>query len=102
MGLFLPVVKQELMKLEEVKQKLQLQFGREPTLVEWAEAVGMNCRDLQSCLHSSNRSREKMIYANSRLVVHVAKQFQNRGLSLQDLLQVSKVGDFFCFCFLAV
>ncbi|XXG40584.1 hypothetical protein AAC387_Pa01g1265 [Persea americana] len=83
---------QELMKLEEVKQKLQLQFGHEPTLVEWAEAVGMNCRDLQSCLHSGNRSREKMIYANSRLVVHVAKQFQNRGLSLQDLLQEGSMG----------
>eukprot|EP00268_Persea_americana_P051428 TRINITY_DN5682_c0_g1_i4.p1 TRINITY_DN5682_c0_g1~~TRINITY_DN5682_c0_g1_i4.p1 ORF type:complete len:237 (-),score=48.42 TRINITY_DN5682_c0_g1_i4:548-1258(-) len=75
------------MRLEEVKQRLQLQFGCEPTLVEWAEAVGMNCRDLRSCLHSGNSSREKMINANSRLVVHVAKQYLHWGLSLQDLLQ---------------
>lgn len=83
---------QELKRLEEVKQRLQLQFGCEPTLVEWAEAVGMNCRILQSCLHSGNRSREKMIYANFRLVVHVAKQYQGRGLSLQDLLQEGSMG----------
>lgn len=87
-GTFLSVILQELVRLEEVKQRLQLQFGREPTLVEWAEAVGMNCRDLRSCLHSANRSREKMINANSRLVVHVAKQYLHWGLSLQDLLQV--------------
>ncbi|XP_058082131.1 RNA polymerase sigma factor sigF, chloroplastic [Magnolia sinica] len=83
---------QELMKLEEVKQRLQSQFDREPTLVEWAEAIGMSCRDLQSCLYSGNRSREKMIYANFRLVVHVAKQYQGRGLILQDLLQEGSMG----------
>lgn len=87
-GTFFSVILQELVRLEEVKQRLQLQVGREPTLVEWAEAVGMNCRDLRSCLHSANRSREKMINANSRLVVHVAKQYLHWGLSLQDLLQV--------------
>eukprot|EP00268_Persea_americana_P051417 TRINITY_DN5682_c0_g1_i11.p1 TRINITY_DN5682_c0_g1~~TRINITY_DN5682_c0_g1_i11.p1 ORF type:complete len:284 (-),score=56.40 TRINITY_DN5682_c0_g1_i11:548-1399(-) len=80
------------MRLEEVKQRLQLQFGCEPTLVEWAEAVGMNCRDLRSCLHSGNSSREKMINANSRLVVHVAKQYLHWGLSLQDLLQEGSMG----------
>ncbi|KAK1284465.1 hypothetical protein QJS10_CPB21g00340 [Acorus calamus] len=78
---------QDLMRLEEVKQKLHLQFNREPTLVEWAKAVGMSCRVLKSCLHTGNRSRNKMIYANSRLVVHVAKQYQGMGLSIGDLLQ---------------
>ena len=80
------------MRLEEVKGNLHSQFGREPTLVEWAEAVGMTCHVLQSCLHSGNRSRERMIYANFRLVVHVAKQYQGKGINIQDLLQEGSVG----------
>ncbi|KAH7553563.1 hypothetical protein JRO89_XS12G0027100 [Xanthoceras sorbifolium] len=78
---------QDLMKLEKVKGELQSQFGREPTLLEWAEAVGISCQVLQSELHAGNSSREKLINANLRLVVHVAKQYQGRGLHLQDLLQ---------------
>lgn len=73
-----------------MKSKLQSQFGREPTLIEWAKAVGLSCRDLKSELHSGNSSREKLINANLRLVVHVAKQYQGRGIGLHDLLQVNQ------------
>ncbi|XP_031279075.1 RNA polymerase sigma factor sigF, chloroplastic-like isoform X1 [Pistacia vera] len=83
---------QNLMRLEKVKSKLESQFGREPTLIEWADAVELNCRDLQSELQSGNNSREKLINANLRLVVHVAKQYQGRGLILQDLLQEGSMG----------
>ncbi|XVE61684.1 hypothetical protein DITRI_Ditri06bG0060000 [Diplodiscus trichospermus] len=83
---------QDLMRFLKVKSKLQSQFGREPTLVEWAESMGLSCSALQAELHSGNRSREKLIYANLRMVVHVAKQYQGRGLSLQDLLQEGSMG----------
>ncbi|XP_027071211.2 RNA polymerase sigma factor sigF, chloroplastic [Coffea eugenioides] len=83
---------QDWMKLEEVKSRLQSQFNREPTLVEWAEAAGLSCRALQTQLHSGNRSREKLIYANHRMVVHIARQYMGRGLSVQDLLQVGNMG----------
>lgn len=76
------------MRLEELKQKLHLQSGYVPTLVEWAEAVGTSCHVLQSRLHLGMKSREKMIYANLRLVVYIAKNYQGMGISLQDLLQV--------------
>ncbi|MCL7043115.1 hypothetical protein MKW94_021176 [Papaver nudicaule] len=83
---------QELTRLEEVKQKLQSQFDREPTVVEWAEAVGMSCGTLQLHLHLGHRSREKMIYSNFRMVVHVAKNYQGKGMNLQDLLQEGSKG----------
>ncbi|KAK8666085.1 hypothetical protein V6N13_006237 [Hibiscus sabdariffa] len=35
---------------------------------------------------------EKLIHANLHMVVHVAKQYQCRGLSLQDLLQERSIG----------
>lgn len=71
-----------------MKIRLQSQFDREPTLVEWAEAVGMSHKVLQLHVQSGHQSREKLIFANFRMVVHIAKQYQGRGLSLQDLLQV--------------
>lgn len=85
---------QGLMKLEEVKSRLHSQFGNEPTLVEWAEVIGVSCQALQRQLHFGNRSREKLVHANYRMVVHIARQYQGRGLSLQDLLQVSQTGNF--------
>ncbi|GFY97839.1 RNApolymerase sigma-subunit F [Actinidia rufa] len=78
---------QDLMRLEEVKSRLQSQLDREPTIVEWAESVGLSCRDLKLQLHRGNGSRKKLIYANCRMVVHIAKQYLGRGLSLPDLLQ---------------
>ncbi|ERM94834.1 hypothetical protein AMTR_s00009p00072720 [Amborella trichopoda] len=83
---------QDLMRVEEVKKELEMQFGCEPTVVEWARAAGMSYGSLQSCIHFGRKSREKMIYANFRLVVHVAKNYQGRGLSIQDLLQEGSVG----------
>ncbi|KAF3784148.1 RNA polymerase sigma factor [Nymphaea thermarum] len=83
---------QDLMKLEELKQQLHLQSGRVPTLVEWAEAVGTSCHVLQSRLHLGMKSRDKMIYANLRLVVYIAKSYQGMGISLQDLLQAGSMG----------
>ncbi|KAF7818639.1 RNA polymerase sigma factor sigF, chloroplastic [Senna tora] len=83
---------QDLLRLEGAKRRLQSQFGREPTFTEWAEGVGISCRDLQLQLHSGNNSRDKLIYANLRMVVHIAKHYQGRGLSFQDLLQEGSMG----------
>ncbi|XP_057425533.1 RNA polymerase sigma factor sigF, chloroplastic-like isoform X2 [Lotus japonicus] len=83
---------QDLLKLEELKTSLQSQFGREPTMAEWAEGAGLKCRALQMKLRCGNRSREKLIKANLRMVLHVAKTYQGRGLSLQDLLQEGSMG----------
>ncbi|KAL0375062.1 UNVERIFIED_CONTAM: RNA polymerase sigma factor sigF, chloroplastic [Sesamum radiatum] len=83
---------QDLMKLQEMKSRLKVQFSREPTLVEWAAAAGISCQALQSQIHCGNSSRKKLICANFRMVVHIAKQYQGRGLSLQDLLQEGSMG----------
>lgn len=82
----------EFMKLQEVRSRLRIQISREPTLVEWAAAIGISCQALQSELHCGSSSREKLIYANFRLVVHIAKQYQGRGLNFPDLLQRGSIG----------
>ncbi|ESR41971.1 hypothetical protein CICLE_v10011376mg [Citrus x clementina] len=83
---------QDLIRLEKEKSKLQSQFGREPTLILKLLRFHLSCRDLKSELHSGNSSREKLINANLRLVVHVAKQYQGRGIGLHDLLQEGSMG----------
>lgn len=83
---------QDLSRLEEVKVKLQSQLRREPTLAEWADVVGLSCCALQTQLHSGKRSKEKLFHANLRMVVHIAKHYQGRGLNLQDLLQEGSTG----------
>ncbi|KFK36579.1 hypothetical protein AALP_AA4G141800 [Arabis alpina] len=83
---------QHLIKLEKVKTKLESQNGCEPTIGEWAEAMGLSGIVLKSEIHRGRSSREKLITANLRLVVHIAKQYQNRGLNFQDLLQEGSMG----------
>ncbi|XP_010509408.1 PREDICTED: RNA polymerase sigma factor sigF, chloroplastic isoform X1 [Camelina sativa] len=83
---------QHLLKLEKVKTKLESQNGCEPTIGEWAEAMGLSSPVLKSEIHRGRSSREKLITANLRLVVHIAKQYQNRGLNFQDLLQEGSMG----------
>uniref|UniRef100_M8BZZ6 RNA polymerase sigma factor n=1 Tax=Aegilops tauschii TaxID=37682 RepID=M8BZZ6_AEGTA len=76
-----------LMKLEEAQRRLEAQCGREPTLPEWAQAVGMSCKELQSSIHMGRRCREKMARSNFRLVIHVARKYQGYGLDIEDLVQ---------------
>nr|AKC88766.1 sigma factor [Erodium gruinum] len=83
---------QDLLKLEEVKNRLESHFGREPTLAEWSEGVGISPRALQSQIYSGNSSRQKLICANLRLVVHIAKSFLTSGVSIQDLFQAGCIG----------
>uniref|UniRef100_A0A1J3DNT9 RNA polymerase sigma factor n=1 Tax=Noccaea caerulescens TaxID=107243 RepID=A0A1J3DNT9_NOCCA len=83
---------QHLIKLEKVKTKLESQNGCEPTIGEWADAMGLSGSVLKSEIHRGRSSREKLITANLRLVVHIAKQYQNRGLNFQDLLQEGSMG----------
>ncbi|CAN6321873.1 unnamed protein product [Urochloa humidicola] len=78
---------QNLMKLEEAHRKFEVQCGREPTVPEWAEAVGMSCRELQSSIRIGRRCREKMARSNFRLVIHVARKYEGYGLDIQDLVQ---------------
>eukprot|EP01018_Ginkgo_biloba_P040046 Gb_05479 [translate_table: standard] len=82
----------DLLKLERVKAGLQAQFGREPTSVEWAKALGLNQKSLESRLREGRKCRDKMINSNLRLVISVAKHYQGRGMTLQDLIQEGSIG----------
>lgn len=82
------LVIQDLLKLERVKSDLQREVGREPTIGEWSRAVGMEQNAFELRLKDGRYSKDKMVNSNLRLVVSIAKNYQGRGMTLQDLIQV--------------
>jgi RNA polymerase nonessential primary-like sigma factor len=58
----------------------------------WAEIVGCEVKELEKIQREGIRAKEHMIKANLRLVVSVAKKYQNRGLELLDLIQEGTLG----------
>jgi RNA polymerase nonessential primary-like sigma factor len=58
----------------------------------WAELSGLTVAELETAISEGIRAKEHMIKANLRLVVSVAKKYQNRGLELLDLIQEGTLG----------
>jgi RNA polymerase nonessential primary-like sigma factor len=75
-------------KVEVALLKPSLADGRK----RWAELVSLPIEELETTEQLGLRAKEHMIKANLRLVVSVAKKYQNRGLELLDLIQEGTLG----------
>jgi RNA polymerase nonessential primary-like sigma factor len=83
---------QRLTSLQEVKETLFDQQGHEPTFLEWAKACDLSNAELQSCVAAGELAKRKMVEANLRLVVSVAKKYIKRNVDLLDLIQEGTIG----------
>jgi len=84
---------QELMAIEEQREELRLRAGGEdPTDDQLAEAAGITPQQLKKRLRSGQRAKERMVAANLRLVVSVAKKYTKRNMELLDLIQEGTIG----------
>lgn len=83
---------QQMMALFEVQEKIAQNSDRLPTEQEWAETVDLEPEILHSLIRVGTRAKRKMIEANLRLVVSVAKKYQKRNLELLDLVQEGTLG----------
>ncbi|MEO0948415.1 MAG: sigma-70 family RNA polymerase sigma factor, partial [Cyanobacteria bacterium J06641_5] len=70
----------------ELKQ--QLQAGKQ----RWAQVTGIDIREIEIVERCGQIAKDRMLRANLRLVVSVAKKYQNRGLDLLDLIQEGTLG----------
>ncbi len=107
-------IMQEFVELIDVHDRLASQLSHRPSLRRWSKAVGREIPDLKAALSRGKKrwaeiigcdvkkleqiqksgihAKEHMIKANLRLVVSVAKKYQNRGLELLDLIQEGTLG----------
>ncbi len=98
----------------EIHDRLTAQLGHRPSFERWASNAGMPLSELKPLLATGKarwaelagvtpaeidkiqlagtRAKQHMIEANLRLVVSVAKKYQNRGLELLDLIQEGTMG----------
>ena len=83
---------QKMMTLLTQKEQLEKKLGLEPTLKQWANAVGLSTDELNQVLRQGKQAKKKMIEANLRLVVSVAKKYQQRNLEFLDLIQEGSIG----------
>lgn len=83
---------QQMMRLLDIQEKLMGELDRSPTEQEWAAAAQLSVEDLRQQLRVGDRAKKKMIEANLRLVVSIAKKYQKRNLELLDLIQEGSLG----------
>ena len=83
---------QELMRLEEAEEELRMRKGAEPTREEMAKSLDLSPAVLRRRLNNGRRAKERMVAANLRLVVSVAKKYTKRNMELLDLIQEGTIG----------
>lgn len=83
---------QHMMALLEAKESLADTLQREPATKEWADHVKLDEDTLNKIISQGTRAKRKMIEANLRLVVAIAKKYQKRNMEFLDLIQEGTLG----------
>ena len=79
---------------EKQREDLEAQLMRPPTYAEWAKDIqdDMTVPEMKKQIRRSLRAKSALMESNLRLVISIAKRYQNRGLIFQDLCQEGTLG----------
>ena len=83
---------QQMMQLLDFKEKLDEKLNRVATRLEWSEYLLLSEEVLKQVIKQGQCAKQKMIEANLRLVVAIAKKYQKRNMEFLDLIQEGTLG----------
>ncbi|WP_269623540.1 RpoD/SigA family RNA polymerase sigma factor [Prochlorococcus marinus] len=83
---------QELMVLENLQRELESIHGEKLTSEDLAKNADITVEELKKRFKRGTRAKERMVAANLRLVVSVAKKYTKRNMELLDLIQEGTIG----------
>ena len=83
---------QRLMELERIREELKVELGKEIDDRELCDNTSNDWKELRRELREGRKAKEKMVTANLRLVVSVAKKYTKRNMELLDIIQEGTIG----------
>jgi len=83
---------QRLMQLEDKRKELEDQLQRSVDDAELAGHFDHDYKGIRRELRAGTKAKEKMVTANLRLVVSVAKKYTKRNMELLDIIQEGTIG----------
>ena len=83
---------QRLMDIEESRKELESNTGRRIADKELANLISADWKACMREIRDGRKAKDKMVTANLRLVVSVAKKYTKRNMELLDLIQEGTIG----------
>ena len=83
---------QRLMEIEEARKQLESDMGRKIGDKELSNLISSSHKTCMREIRDGRKAKDKMVTANLRLVVSVAKKYTKRNMELLDIIQEGTIG----------